>query len=73
MKLFVLSTIIWSILAYVKGRYFETPVLRNDTDYIVEGVWVLGVPIIGLMYGGLTVLAWKFGKWVKAKFVRKSV
>lgn len=69
MKIFVLATIVWSIFGYVNGRYFEKPVLRNDVDYILEGVWVLGVPIAGLIHGGLTVLAWKFGKWVKAKMM----
>lgn len=69
MKIFILATIVWSMLAYVNGRYFDKPVLRNDVDYILEGVWVLGVPITGLIYGGLTVLAWKFGKWVKEKML----
>jgi hypothetical protein len=65
---FVLASVIWAFIFIVKGTYFEVHELRNDQDYIIEGVWKTFALLGGVLYGGLTVLVLKLVKWLKTKW-----
>ena len=67
MRTFFVASILWSLLLYGKGKYFDVPVLREDADYVIEGVWMLLAPIGGVIYGGLTLLVLRCVNWCKAK------
>jgi hypothetical protein len=64
MKAFLLAALIWSVIVYVVNTY-RISVARNDADSITEGVWVLFVPITGVIYGGITLTILKLIKWLR--------
>lgn len=68
MKTFLWASLIWSMIWYIVNKY-DVPVLREDEDYIIEGVWVLFIPVIGVFYGGITLLVIKITKWLRAKLL----
>lgn len=66
MKTFLWASLIWSMIVYIVNKY-EVPLLREDAAYIIEGVWLLFVPITGMIYGGITLLVLKITKWLRVK------
>lgn len=68
MKALLLATIIWSLILYIKEKYFNIKIPQNDVDYIVDGVWIWFVPIGGLIYAGCTILLIKIARKILAKF-----
>jgi hypothetical protein len=66
MKTFLLASLIWSVIVYIVNKY-PVPIRREDADYIIEGVWVLLVPINGAIYGGITLIFLKLIKWLRMK------
>ena len=66
MKTFLWASLIWSMIVYIVNKY-QVPILREDADHIIEGVWLLFVPIIGMIYGGITLLVLKITKWRRVK------
>jgi hypothetical protein len=66
MKTFLLASLIWSVIVYIVNKY-QVPILREDADHIIEGVWLLFVPITGVIYGGITLLVLKITKWLRVK------
>lgn len=54
------------MIVYIVSKY-QVPLLREDADHIIEGVWLLFVPIIGMIYGGITLLVSKITKWLRVK------
>ena len=73
MRTFLIASILWSLIFYVKGKYVDVPVLRYDADYVIEGVWMLAVPIGGVMYGGFTLLVLRCVNWCTAKLLVPKV
>lgn len=72
MRIFISATIIWTLIFYIKGKYFEVHALQNDVDYVADRVWVLFVPVAGLLLGGFTFLLIKFVKILRALWTRLS-
>jgi hypothetical protein len=70
MKNFFIAATIWSIIFYIKGKYFDVRPSQNDVDYILDGIWIWGIPIVGATYGGLTILAIKIIRAVKSKLTK---
>ena len=62
MKIFLWAALIWSGIVYNVNIY-RISVARNHADSITEGVWVLFVPITGVIYGGITLTILKLIKW----------
>ena len=73
MRTFLIASILWSLIFYVKGKYVDVPVLRYDADYVIEGVWMLAVPIGGVIYGGFTLLVLRCVNWCTAKLSTRSM
>lgn len=69
---FLAATLLWSLIFYVKGKYFDARPLNNDVDYVLEGVWMVGVPVMGLIYGGITMLIIKLFRKIHAKFKKTA-
>ena len=68
MKIFLLASLIWSVILYLVNKY-HAAVLHGDVDQIIEGVWVLFVPVTGLIYGGITIVVLKLMQWLRVKLL----
>ena len=68
MKIFLLVSLIWSIILYIVNKY-QVPIIHEDADHVIEGIWVLLVPMTGLIYGGITLGVLKLMQWLKAKLL----
>lgn len=70
MKKFLIAATIWSLIFFIKGKYFDAHPRQNDVDYVLDGVWIWGIPIVGIMSGGLTVLIIKIITKVHSKLAK---
>lgn len=66
MKTFLWASLIWSVIVNIVNQY-QVPILREDADHIIEGVWVFYVLITGVMYGGITLIFLVLIKWFRVK------
>ena len=68
MKIFILACMFWAVLGYLGTKYMESVIPQN-----VDGAWRVMVPALGMIYGAVTLIAWKIWRWLFNLIRRRCV